>query len=150
MSIFGWTGRLEGGKDASAAGDAAKEVPPDTASARDEPKGPPNPPRSRIRRVGYSVRVRPSFKSEVLLMVARRQLQSQPPGGGARRVTEGEFVELMLDTYKTFLRNGELVGRSVPIPTVVWEGLEQIARELQLPVADAFEQLVVEKLNTLK
>lgn len=150
MSIFGWTGRPEGGNDASAAGDAAKEAPPAAASARDEPKGAPSPPRSRIRRVGYSVRVRPSFKSEVLLLVARRQLQSQPPGGGARRVTEGEFVELMLDTYKTFLRNGELVGRSVPIPTVVWEGLEQIARELQLPVADAFEQLVVEKLNTLK
>jgi hypothetical protein len=102
-----------------------------------------------MRRVGYSVRVRPSFKSEVLVLVAKRQLQSQAPGGKARRVTEGELIESMLDTYKTFLRNGELVGRSVPIPTVVWERLERIADELRLPVSEAFERLVDQELAAL-
>lgn len=149
MSILGWQRKGDNSQGGATAGPAAEGQPREvsTIPVGGGSAGPPRGP-TEGRQV-YSVRVRPSFKGEILSLVAKRQLQRQRRSGKARRVTEGEVMEVMLDAYRAFYRNGEMVGRAVPIPTVVWEGLERIAHELQMPVPDAFEHLVVEKLNQL-
>jgi hypothetical protein len=111
-------------------------------------------PRRRIgRRTGrtevYFVRVREGYKGEMLGYQAELQLERKKIGGRVRKVTEGEVVELILETFKVVRRNGDAVGYAVPIPNVVWQGLHEIARRLQCSSAEALEQLVVQKIDEL-
>jgi hypothetical protein len=105
----------------------------------------------RRRRTGrtkvYAVRMRESFKSEILGFQAEVQLERQKLNRRARKVTEGELLELMLETFKVSRSNGDVSGYAVLIPNVVWQGLHEIARRLQCSPTDAFEQLVVQKLD---
>jgi hypothetical protein len=63
----------------------------------------------------YAVRVRESFKGEILRLQAELQLERQKSNGKARRVTEGEIIELMLEAYKVARRNGEACENEVPL-----------------------------------
>src|ERR1700733_2180848 len=71
----------------------------------------------------YAVRVRENFKGEILALQAELQLERQTSNGKARRVTAGEIVELMLETYKAARRNGETCGNAVPLKRDVWDGV---------------------------
>jgi hypothetical protein len=64
-------------------------------------------------------------------------------------VTEGEIVELMLETFKASQRNDERCGNALPLTKDVWEGLHEIARRLQSSPVDVVEQLVVQKIAEL-
>jgi hypothetical protein len=97
----------------------------------------------------YAVRVRESFKGEILRLQAELQLERQNSNGKARKVTEGEIVELMLEAYKAARRNGESSGNAVPLTKDVWDGVHEIARRLQSSPAEIVEQLVVDKIAEL-
>jgi hypothetical protein len=107
-------------------------------------------PRSKARQTRpYRVRVRQGFEREILLLQGQIQTERQQGGGKARKVTQGEVVELMLESFLVARRNRECAGYAVPIPDDVWYGLDQIAHRLQMSKADAFEQLIIEKLTEL-
>ena len=97
----------------------------------------------------YAVRVRESFKGEILGLQAELQLERQKLKGKARKVTEGEIIELMLEAFKVARRNGDAVGNGVPLANDVWQGVHEIARRLQCSPADVVEQLVVQKVAEL-
>ena len=97
----------------------------------------------------YAVRVRDSFKGEMLNLQAELQLERQKGHVKAKKVTEGELVELMLDTFKTARRNGEARGNAVPIANDVWQGVHAIARKMHCSPAAVLEQLVVQKVAEL-
>ena len=97
----------------------------------------------------YAVRVRDSFKGEILGLQAELQLERQKASGKARKVTEGEIIELMLEAYKAARRNGEAGGNAVPLAKDVWDGVHEIARRLQSPPAAIVEELVVHKIAEL-
>jgi hypothetical protein len=67
---------------------------------------------------GLTVHVRESFKGEILGLQAELQVERQKASGNARKVTEGEIIELMLEAYKTARRNGEAGGKAVPLAKV--------------------------------
>ncbi len=83
----------------------------------------------------YAVRVRESFKGEILGLLAELQLERQKASRNAQKVTEGEIIELMLEAYKAVRRNGEASGNAVPLAKDVWDGVYEIARRLQSPPA---------------
>ena len=97
----------------------------------------------------YAVRVRESFKGEILGLQAELQLERQKLKGKARRVTEGEVIDLMLEAFKVARRNGGADGNAVPLANDVWQGVHEIARRLQCSPADVVEQLVVQKVAEL-
>jgi hypothetical protein len=97
----------------------------------------------------YAVRVRESFKGEILTLQAELQLERQKSNGKARKVTEGEIIELMLEAYKAARRNGEASGNAVPLAKDVWDGVHEIARRLHSSPAEIVEQLVVHKIAEL-
>jgi hypothetical protein len=97
----------------------------------------------------YAVRVRESFKGEILRLQAEFQLERQNSNGKARKVTEGEIIELMLETYKMARRNGEACENAVLLTKDVWDGVYEIARCLQSSPAEIVEQLVVHKIAEL-
>jgi hypothetical protein len=97
----------------------------------------------------YAVRVRDGFKREVLSLQAEVQLERQRSKGKARKVTEGEIMELMLDALKAFRRNSGAAGHAVPVANDVWLGIHELARRLQRTPAEVFEELVVEKVAAL-
>jgi hypothetical protein len=96
----------------------------------------------------YAVRVRESFKGEILTLQAELQLERQKSNGKARKVTAGEIIELMLETYKGVRRNGDC-GNAVPLTKDIWDGVHEIARRLQSSPAVVVEQLVVHKIAEL-
>jgi hypothetical protein len=79
---------------------------------------------------------------------AEVQLERQKSNGQARKVTEGEVIELMLEAYKAARRDGEC-GNAVPLTNDVWDGVHEIARRLQTSPAEIVEQLVVHKIAEL-
>lgn len=97
----------------------------------------------------YAVRVRETFKGEILAVQAELQLERQRAKGKARKVTEGEIIELMLEGFKTARRNGDVAGNAVPLANDVWQGVHEIARQMQISPAAVVEQLVVEKVAAL-
>lgn len=129
---------MVGASPTSAAQKPSLTPPPENGSA-------PPVARSEI----YSVRVRPGFKGEVLALQAQLQLERQRSGGKARRVTEKEIMELMLDAYKVARRNGDLAGHAVPIANDVWYALGLIARQQQVPAGEILEQLIIAKVAEL-
>jgi hypothetical protein len=107
-------------------------------------------PRSRTGRTDvYAVRVRETFKGEILGLQAELQLERQKSNGKARKVTEGEIIELMLEAYKVARRNGEACENAVPLTKDIWDGVREIARRLQSSPAEIVEQLVVRKIAEL-
>jgi hypothetical protein len=96
----------------------------------------------------YAVRVRESFKGEILGLQAELQLERQK-AGKARKVTEGEIIEFMLEAYKAARSNGGAGGSAVPLAKDVWDGVHEIARRLQSPPAEIVEELVVHKIAEL-
>jgi hypothetical protein len=97
----------------------------------------------------YAVRVREDFKGEMLGSQAELQLERQKLAGRARKVTEGELLELMLAAYKAARRNGDAIGYAVPIANDVWLAVHEIARRLQCSPEEVVEQLVVQKIDEL-
>ncbi len=97
----------------------------------------------------YAVRVRDSFKGEILGLQAELQLERRKSSGMARKVTEGEIIELMLEAYKTTRRTGEAGGNAVLLTKDVWDGVHEIARHLASPAAQVIEELVVHKIAEL-
>lgn len=97
----------------------------------------------------YAVRVRDSFKGEILGLQAELQLERRKSSGTARKVTEGEIIELMLEAYKATRRNGEAGGGAVLLTKDVWDGVHEIARHLGSPAARVIEELVVHKIAEL-
>ena len=110
-------------------------------------------PRRVRRRTGrtevYAVRVRDSFKGEILGLQAELQLERRKSSGTARKVTEGEIIELMLAAYKATRRNGEAGGSAVLLTKDVWDGVHEIAQHLASPAAQVIEELVVHKIAEL-
>jgi hypothetical protein len=148
MGIFGSIGR-NGGKSEPAPVVTA-EAPVELCHA-DETTGEVN---RRVRhRTGrtdvYAVRVRESFKGEILTLQAELQLERQKSNGKAKKVTEGEIIELMLEAFKVARRNGEACGNAVPLTKDIWDGVHEIARCLQSSPAEIVEQLVVHKIAEL-
>ena len=80
---------------------------------------------------------------------AELQLERQKLKGKARKVTEGEVIELMLEAFKAARRNGDAAGNAVPLADDVWQGVHEIARRLQCSSAEVVEQLVVQKVAEL-
>ena len=97
----------------------------------------------------YAVRVRDSFKSEILGLQAQLQLEREKSSRTARKVTEGEIIELMLETYKATRRPGEASVKAVLLTQDVWDGVHEIARHLSSPVAQVIEELVVHEIAKL-
>lgn len=97
----------------------------------------------------YTVRVRSSFKSEVIALLTELQAERLGKHGATRRVTEREMLELMLDAYKAVRRNGGASGFASPLPQDVWLGAQAVAKAMQCSPAEALESLVVEKIETL-
>ena len=87
----------------------------------------------------YAVRVRENFKGEILALQAELQLERQTSNGKARRVTEGEIIELMLEAYRAAQRTGEACGSAVALKRDVWNGVHEIARRLQRSPAEIVE-----------
>ena len=109
------------------------------------------PARQRTGRTeAYSVRVRESFKGEMLALQAEIQLERHKSKGKARKVTEGEVIELMMEAFKTARRNGEVTGPAVPIADDIWQCVHEIARHQQIPAAQVLEELVVQKVAELR
>ena len=96
----------------------------------------------------YAVRVRDSFKGEIW-DCRRAPAQRRKSSGTARKVTEGEIIELMLEAYKATRRNGEAGGNAVLLTKDVWDGVHEIARHLASPAAQVIEELVVHKIAEL-
>ena len=130
--------------------DGQGELKFDAASAPQEASG-ANPSRSRKtgRTEVYAVRVRETFKGEISRVAAEIQLERQNQNARARRVTEGEVMELMLEAFKAARRNGEVSGHAVAIADDVWRGAAEIARALQITPAEVVERLVVQKIAEL-
>ena len=97
----------------------------------------------------YTVRVRSSFKSEVVALLTELQAERLNKHGATKRVTEREMLELMLDAYKAVRRNGGASGYAAPLPQDVWLGIQEIAKETACSPAEALEGLIVEKLEAL-
>ena len=97
----------------------------------------------------YAVRVRDSFKGEILGLQAELQLERRKSSRTARKVTEGEIIELMLEAYKATWRTGEAGGNAVLLTKDVWDGVHEIARHLASPAAQVIEELVVHKIAEL-
>jgi hypothetical protein len=148
MGIFGSTGR-NGGKSEPAPV-VTIEAPVDLRHADGSTGEGNRRVRSRTGRTDvYAVRVRESFKGEILTLQAELQLERQKSNGKARKVTEGEIIELMLEAYKIARRNGEVCGNALPLSKDVWDGVREIARRLQSSPAEIVEQLVVHKIAEL-
>lgn len=96
----------------------------------------------------YAVRVRGSFKGEILRAVAELQLERQGPGR-QRKVTEGEVMELMLEAFKTARRDGDISSYGVPLANDVWRGASELARRMQMSPAEVIERLIVERIAEL-
>ena len=97
----------------------------------------------------YTVRVRSSFKGEVIALLTELQAERLNKHGATRRVTEREMMELMLDAYKAVRRNNGASGYASPLPEEVWLGVQAIGKEMGCSPAEAVESLVVEKLEAL-
>lgn len=144
MSLFNWRGKAKGIVE------QPKIVLGATVELEDQLPKTVTPSVKGIRRSAqYSVRVQEGFKREILLLQAQLQEERQRNGGSARKVTEGELIELMLEIYKFARREGCITGHAVPIKDEVWDGLRQIAHHEGASPAEVFEQLVVEKFVAL-
>ena len=96
----------------------------------------------------YAVRVRDGFKSDILGLQAELQLERQRSQGKARKVTEGEVIELMLEVFKGRHAH-DTAGGAVPIGDDVWHGVHEIARKMHCAPAEVIERLVVQKVAEL-
>ena len=128
---------------------AADAVPAHENSTASDMNARPRLGRRTGRTKVYAARVRDGFKGEILALQAELQLEHQNMNRRARKVTEGELLELMLDALKTARRNGGAIGYAVPIANDVWQAVHEIARRLQCSPADVVEQLVVQKIDQL-
>jgi hypothetical protein len=97
----------------------------------------------------YAVRVRDSFKGEILALQGQLQLERQKSSRAARKVTEGEIIELMLEAYKATRRTGEAGENAVLLTKDVWDGVHEIARHSASPAAQVVEELVVHRIAEL-
>ncbi|MBS0251581.1 MAG: hypothetical protein JSR78_11030 [Proteobacteria bacterium] len=97
----------------------------------------------------YAVRVRESFKGDVRRTVAEIELERQQGNAQARKVTEGEVMELMLEALKVARRNGGPSGYAVPLADDVWRGAAKLGRRMQMSAGEVIERLVVDKIAAL-
>lgn len=118
----------------------------DARTSDDERK---RPGRKTGRTEVYAVRVRETFKGEILTLQAELQLERQKSNGKAKKVTEGEIVELMLETFKCARSEANTSLDSVPLSNEVRQGVHEIARHLQCSPAEVVERLVVQMVGEL-
>jgi len=108
-----------------------------------------SPPRRTGRTSVYAVRVSENFKGEMLTLQAELQLERHEVMGKAKRITEGEIIEKMLEVFKAARRSSSPIGNAVPLAKDVWQGVDAIARRLGISPAAVVEQLVVQKVAEL-
>jgi hypothetical protein len=145
MSIFTKFGKTRTQTElavGAASGDEAELLAPSTVEDR-------HVKRATSRTKVYAVRVGNNFKGEMLGVQAELQLERNKLQGNAKKVTEGEIIERMLQTFKVALRNGNAAGNAVPIANDVWQGVHTIAGVLKCSPVDVIEQLVVAKVAEL-
>jgi hypothetical protein len=148
MGIFGSIARNGGKNERDPV--VTAEAPAELRHADESTGGRNRRTRSRTGRTDvYAVRVRETFKGEILGLQAELQLERQKLNGKARKVTEGEIIELMLEAYKIARDRGEACGNAVPLTKDIWDGVHEIARRLQSSPAEIVEQLVVRKIAEL-
>jgi hypothetical protein len=97
----------------------------------------------------YAVRVRTTFKSEMLQLQAELQLERQQQARSPGRVTEGEVIETMLEAFQAARRNGGTAAASVALADEVWQGIDAIARHEHCSAAQTIERLVVQRIAEL-
>lgn len=111
----------------------------------------PTPSRRKTGRTEvYGVRVRPNFKGEMLILLASIQQERQQQSVKARRVTEGELIELMLETFKAARRNGDGQGYGIALANEVLQSVHELARHMQATPAEVVEHLVAQKMEELQ
>lgn len=109
------------------------------------------PPKARSARTSvYGVRVADTFKGEMLALQAELQLERQRQSPKARKVTEGEVIEAMLDCFKTARTGGASSGLAVSLPAEVWQGIHAIARHRRMSPSQVVEELVVRQVAELR
>jgi hypothetical protein len=107
-------------------------------------------PKKRTGRVAvFAVRVRNTFKGDILALQSEFQLARWSLDETARKASEGEVMEFLLDSGKAALCNGAATPSQVPLANAVCLGLQEIARHLDCSPADAGERLVAEKIGEL-
>ncbi|MFA5957815.1 hypothetical protein [Hyphomicrobium sp.] len=147
MSVFRNFGRGDRKEDQSQEQNelpfAASHAAPATTA------GKPRPSRATGRTEVYAVRVRDTFKGEVRRAVAEIELERQKTGSQARKVTEGEVMEIMLEALKATRRNGGASGYAVPLADDVWRGASELGRRMQMPAGEVIERLMVKEIAAL-
>ena len=98
----------------------------------------------------YAVRVRETFKGEILTLQAELQLERQKLYRKAKKVTEGEIIELMLETFKNVRSDADTSVDAVLLSNDVRQGVHKIARHLQCSPAEVVERLVVRMVGELE
>ena len=131
--------------DSGATNIEADALPPETNSTKNE-----RAERPTARRQIYAVRVRDNFKGEILTLQAELQLERQKRNCRSKKVTDGEIMEMMLDSFKAARRDGATSGNAVPVADDVWLGVHELARGLDCSPAEVVERLVVEKIAELR
>lgn len=101
------------------------------------------------RTCSYSVRVRDGFKREILELLAEIQIERLTQGGDARKMTEGELVEMMLSVFKAAGHGGHAEGMTVRLNADIWHGLHAIAHARRTTPHVVLEELVVRKVAEL-
>lgn len=97
----------------------------------------------------YTVRVRDGFKAEVRCLQAEIQIARSKNNGKAPKVTEGEVIELLLESFKMARSTPEPGGLAAPIADEIWQAVHKIADHHQISPAEVVERLVVKKVAEL-
>jgi hypothetical protein len=134
---------------ASNGGNAAAETGqvPGAAADRQTPRKPAQTTSKRPEI--YTARVRDGFKGEVRCLQAELQIARSRINGKAPKVTEGEVIEMMLDSFRKDRSVAEPRGPAAPIADEIWHAIHKIAHHQQISPSEVIERLVVQKVAEL-
>ncbi len=126
-----------------------QNAPPPTNS----PAQPTAPAKRTRRKTGrtqvYSVRVRDGFKADILCLQAELQIEQSRLPGRARKISEGEVVEQMLQAFKASRTGGPDQAGAMMLSSEVMQGIRAIADAERITPAEAVERLVVQRFAQL-
>lgn len=97
----------------------------------------------------YAARVTEGFKDKLVALQAELILE-QCRNGKARRITDGELLEILLETFKALRRDRDREQATNIVSDDVWEGLRAIAAHFGVKPEEALERIVVEKVDELR
>ena len=126
---------------------------PSVPPRSDTPAQPAAPPKRTRRTSGrtqvYSVRVRDGFKADILCLQAELQIEQSRMPGPARKIAEGEVIELVLQAFKASRASSPALAGAMTLSNEVIEGIRAIADAERITPAEALERLVVQKFAQL-